>query len=403
MNKLYSLSKLSDSEFLSFLYSERERYKNKESKSGWSLWAIVGSMFALVCFAYNLLKSCNADADVTLCYCIVCVFLPPVLYITYIIERKKGFDNGDSRHIGRLGDIAPLRFLLFLFGINLLLAIWGFSSNNWDLAVLNAIAILPTAVSVITIYIQRNRYVTTFDTFAVSSTKWLNNALHFFIGGVILLPLYCASKKLSFGFSIEFELGISVVVLLILMYLLSNLIFAKSNEKSIDVVIEGFLFRNWSKEVSIAQYEKIILGLRPTDALQGIYNRLIAFEGSLPNMLKQFEEKEQELQIGCLGLSDLDKLITEINSNKRAIKDFLELYQDILRSSKELLGLKSIIVDADFRTMLDLLLNRQTFKKINTQAIELQDRMSNCMKIVSKKCQKSVCLNSNCPNRRTDS
>lgn len=400
MNNLKSLSKLSDAEYLSFLYAERERNKSKESKSGWSIWAIIGSVFALICYTYNLLKTRNDDVDIALCYYIVCAFLPPILYSSYLVERYKGFENGDSRHVGKIGDVAPLGFLCFIGGTNLLLVIWGLYCDSFDLVVYTGIVLFPIFFSIVLIFIHRKKYVTTFDRFAVSNISWLNKIMNFIICGAIILPLNCARQKLSFGFSLEFELAISFVILVILTYLLSNLLFAKNKEKCIDQIIDGYLFRDWSKEFSILQYEKEVLGARPTDELQSVYDRLVFFETMIPDILKRFEEKEKMLKNECISKSELKQLTAEIDSNIKTIDDLLRLYNDILNRTKELLDLKTIVADKDFVVMLDLLMNKQTFEKIHSQSVELQNRMSSCMKTAMEKSKLSMCLKTECPYRK---
>lgn len=400
MNNLYSLSKLSDADFLSFLYAERERYKSKESKSGWSIWAIIGSVFALICFEYNLLKTSNGDVDFALCYYIVCAFLSPILYISYLVERYKGFKNGDSRHVGKIGDVAPLGFLCFIGGTNLLLVIWGLYCDSFDLVVYSGFVLFPIFFSIVSVFIQRDRYVTTFDRFAVSNNSRFNKIMNFIICAAIILPLNCVRQKLSFGFSLEFELAISFVILVILAYLLSNLIFAKNKEKCIDQIIDGYLFRGWSKEFSISQYEKETLGARPTDELQSVYNRLVVFETMMPNILKRFEEKEKMLKNECISKNELEQLTSEINSNIKTIDDLLLLYKDILNRAKELLDLKTVVADEDFVVMLDLLMNKQTFETIHSQSEELQNRMYSCMKMAIEKYKLSMCLKTECPYRK---
>ena len=51
--KIHKLAEMSDAEFLSFLYSEREREESLNSYQGWNLWAAVGAMITVACAAYG--------------------------------------------------------------------------------------------------------------------------------------------------------------------------------------------------------------------------------------------------------------------------------------------------------------------------------------------------------------
>lgn len=105
MGRLYELSKLSNNEFLSFLYTERDRQESKSGAPGWSIWALAGSAFALVFFVYNTLKDVEA-IDNLLCYYIFSVFCPIVLYIIFMMEQIRVLNFGDSRHVERIKHVA---------------------------------------------------------------------------------------------------------------------------------------------------------------------------------------------------------------------------------------------------------------------------------------------------------
>ena len=47
--KKENIIELSDSEFLSYLYAERDREESLNSYQGWNIWAIVGALVTVVC------------------------------------------------------------------------------------------------------------------------------------------------------------------------------------------------------------------------------------------------------------------------------------------------------------------------------------------------------------------
>ena len=56
-NKSNRITELSDSEFLSFLYSERDREESLNHFQGWNIWAVIGAMITVICTAYSI--RCN--------------------------------------------------------------------------------------------------------------------------------------------------------------------------------------------------------------------------------------------------------------------------------------------------------------------------------------------------------
>ena len=52
-----NFTKLSDSEFLSFLYAERDRENNLNQYQGWNTWALVGAITMVICALYSILKT----------------------------------------------------------------------------------------------------------------------------------------------------------------------------------------------------------------------------------------------------------------------------------------------------------------------------------------------------------
>ena len=57
--KFTNLTNLSDSDFLNFLYSERDREKSLSEKNGWTNWAIAGAMITVIYSLYVTLRNIN--------------------------------------------------------------------------------------------------------------------------------------------------------------------------------------------------------------------------------------------------------------------------------------------------------------------------------------------------------
>ena len=57
------VSKMSEADFLNFLYSERNREESLNSYQGWNLWAAFGAMITVACTAYNIICAHTGEID----------------------------------------------------------------------------------------------------------------------------------------------------------------------------------------------------------------------------------------------------------------------------------------------------------------------------------------------------
>ena len=62
-NKSNRITELPDSEFLSFLYSERDREEGLVTFQGWNLWAIAGAAVTVIWALYDILCKHHAEID----------------------------------------------------------------------------------------------------------------------------------------------------------------------------------------------------------------------------------------------------------------------------------------------------------------------------------------------------
>ena len=61
-NNKTTIPDLSDTEFISFLYSERDRENSLSLYQGWNYWALIGAIITILSVAYSALKG-SASID----------------------------------------------------------------------------------------------------------------------------------------------------------------------------------------------------------------------------------------------------------------------------------------------------------------------------------------------------
>lgn len=109
------ITDLSDSDFLSFLYAERDREESLNSYPGWSHWAIWGAVVTIFLAICSILKSHYGEVDLLnsgyllsgilaflLCY------RPYFLFVMSIVSRERGVDKKKVKY---LKDVAPKPYL----------------------------------------------------------------------------------------------------------------------------------------------------------------------------------------------------------------------------------------------------------------------------------------------------
>lgn len=66
--KKSGITDLSDSEFLSFLYSERDRENSLSQYQGWNYWALVGAIGTIQKFTFNQTIPCMFEKIHYICH-----------------------------------------------------------------------------------------------------------------------------------------------------------------------------------------------------------------------------------------------------------------------------------------------------------------------------------------------
>ena len=148
---------MSDAEFLSFLYAEREREESLNSYQGWNLWAVIGAMITVACAIYSIMCNHQNEIDwlnlgyftsgiIGFCFC----YRSWVKFILSFLERKRGVDY---RKVKYLKEVAPIPYLIVALLCSVTFAVffplansvcrWGLLSILWIwMAVANVLVLL---------------------------------------------------------------------------------------------------------------------------------------------------------------------------------------------------------------------------------------------------------------------
>lgn len=401
--QLMQLSKItesySDAEFLSFLYSEKERLRNKNLYPGWSSWALVCVLFSLIAYCYSLMKV--GGIDLVLLYHIFSVFCPLVLYVTHIVEWKMRIEHGDAVRLAHLGDVAPVTMLVFILLISLSCAVVGFLSPvRLGLPILWSATSLLTCVSLLSVYFDRNSWVTKSGVYMLSSSHKWNFVLTTLLLASVSMPISSAVRQLAFGYSKEFELVICMVSVVVVSYLLSKSLFIKTDDKCVDEIIYNYLYRGKNRVSTINELEVVMLGIKPSDYMYDFFAHMIDVHSLLQKIKSRLDQIESDLRGSDICLEVAKDFIKELEDMSNNTKKCDISQTEFMEHAQELLKYKTTLHDKDFVTMLESMPTLVTdFQQVAVRIRNIVDKLSERVEQITIELKNTICTNAECKLR----
>lgn len=260
-----TITDLTDAEFLSFLYSERDREESLNSYQGWNVWAVAGALITVVCAIYGILSAHIDEIDrirvlylVSRCLGTIFLYWQAVSFYMSFMERKRA---KDYKKIKFLKDVAPIPYLIVVTACSLLMTI-GFIIVNvvndfdWNVMSISWIVLAVSYLLIcINVYANRNAIV-----WAVKNEVWFARTWHMVAVGLFVLAFFWLIWKWSgenvlgpFVGTSEFELAACFTAIVMLVYLLLKIKFANRKSSEIDVLIDEYVYKGISKDVIYRQ------------------------------------------------------------------------------------------------------------------------------------------------------
>jgi len=270
MDAYKNILNMSDAEFLSFLYSEREREESLNSYQGWNLWVVVGAMITVACAVYGIICAHMGEIDRLRAIYLVswgqgtifCYWYSVVYYFSFL-ERKRA---KDYKKIKYLKEVAPIPYLIVTTVCSVefaLMFIFVECENRWNTVSISwmVLAVFHLLVC-INLYVKRNAIV-----WAVKEDVWFTKTWVMVIVGLSAYILFWLIWKWSLenitGPLIgtpEFELAACVTALVMLVFLYLKIRFKNRKSSEIDVLIDEYLYKGKSKEDVYWQLRVNLLG-----------------------------------------------------------------------------------------------------------------------------------------------
>ena len=365
--KIQKLAEMSDAEFLSFLYSEREREESLNSYQGWNLWAVIGSMITVACTVYNIISNYQDEIDwlnmsyfasgiIGFCFC----YRSWGKFILSFLERKRGVDY---RKVKYLKEVAPIPYLVVAILCSVTLAVffplansmcrWGLLSILWIwMAVVNVFVLLN-------VYLGKNRIVVSYvDGILFPNVKlwiWIEMLISF-----IYSIIWLRSFKLSIGQgqlfgSPDFEVAICLTSFVLLLYLLLKIKMANRKSSVIDVLLDEYIYKEAKRDMVFQKLQANRMGYGIVEICKQELDELMKYAEAFDVQKEQMEYIKEALANDTIDICHIQEEMEKVTKTMDYITDWSQkvrlLDAKMLKVKNQV---KEVMLDEDFDKMLDV-------------------------------------------------
>ena len=308
-NKSNRITELPDSEFLSFLYSERDREDGLVTFQGWNLWAIAGATVTVICTLYGILCKHHAEIDALNVGYILSGMLSLVLcYLPWgefgrdLFVRERGVDISKLRI---LEEITPKIYLRSALCCSVVFAVYFLLfdiSKPWNkVTIFWLISALLFAFGNVSAYRNRNKIVSSFfDVLVFTKLRW--NAYFVSAIGGVLSVVWVGSFMRGYGGIInspDFEVAICITVCLLFLHLYFHINSELKKSSNIDKILDDYLYKGMSKEDAYYQMQVSRMGRgvmascgKELMEVKASYDEFESHKAKMEELIKQFDKGE---------------------------------------------------------------------------------------------------------------
>ena len=327
MDTYKNILNLSDAEFLSFLYSEREREESLNSYQGWNLWVVIGAMITVACAVYGIICAHTGEIDrLRTIYLtswglgtIFCYWYSVVFYFSSM-ERKRAKDYKRIKH---LKDVAPIPYLIVTTVCSLEFALaflvvecdnrWNMVSKSWIvLAVFHLLICLN-------LYVNRNAVVWAVKEDICFAKTWVMVVVGLSVYVLFWMIWKWSRENIAGPFlgTPEFELAACITAFVMLVYLFLKIKFKNRKSSEIDVLIDEYLYKGKSKEDVFFQLRANQMGYGILETCSQEFCDLKKYSDDFDSKKKTLEELKASFEDGSVGV---DSVVEKYESLKETFE-----------------------------------------------------------------------------------
>lgn len=248
------IQNLSEADFLSFLYSERNRENDLSKYQGWNIWVLVGALVTVIIAGYNILVENHNDLCMRqVMYCVSFLLALFLCYkpLGFSLERRRVWDR---QKVKSLKDVTPKLYLWFsiIISATFSILILLFDFDHWCSVIFLSFILLFVVFAVVLLYnyLNRNKIVLSyFNEMIFTNYKWEPYFACFssFLFALVWYNSFLYISKPLIGVP-DFELSVCITSFILLFYLLIMVWNDEKDVSFIDRLIDEYIYKNISKE-----------------------------------------------------------------------------------------------------------------------------------------------------------
>lgn len=397
-----NIEAMSDEEFLSWLYLERNREEDIKKNVGWNNWLLGGSLFALISYVYFHYSGCwqsdiinNIVAFTSMVFGYIIGILPSFI----IFKKHRAYNN---KRVRKLWDEAPILFLSCELLIALIyIILFAIFHEKRTVLVMWILLFICFLIELVYLMINSERVVVAWDkssTFVnINQQKimtYIKSLLGFFIGNHSLLCIEDLNRY-------EFEISTIVIIILIESYWLLKLNILKIfGSEDIDEIIDNVTYNGMSKKRAYRKIQIIRLGYRPVDYLWDHLELIDSLKDKTLIISKGLDEIKLSLEKNEITPHIVKTAFEYVDKSVRLQNKIIAEEKSLMSKVKDIINQKTPLLDSDFivfvKDMEDYFVNLDDFVKTTKETI------ANIKNIIHFYCCKrygGFCGNMDCPKR----
>lgn len=360
----------SDSEFLSFLYAERDRENSLSQFQGWNNWAIAGAIVTIVCAIYTICKNTVLIDSEYILYGFTGAMALYLLIKAYSVffMRKRGYNRYCVRVLKEQIPKVDLILIIISSICAIAVAIWNGYINSifW----LWGILLVMHLVSVVFAFIYRDKVMPAYYEDFYFHNFRVHVTFSGLVGGFCTVMLSRSLRYASYElFYFGFEIGVCAAALMILVSLLFKINTGNKSIRNFDAIIDRYIYAGASKTDTFRQIQRNRVGYW---ALEVCSDEIAIIKDAL----EKYDEKEKELD-------RIAATVKNCNCDDDEIKTYLEFTDDILK-----MMLKTVKVSKNLtRRLNDIITIIPDYNKIEDLSciIDMNCKMADRLELLTSK------------------
>ena len=395
-NRQTLITDLSESDFVSFLYSERDRENSLSQYLGWSDWALIGAIITVLGIIYTTIKdAAQIDWMRSLYYATgsIAFFLAYHSWLQ-LFKRERGHDFSRVRLLKEMTPWvdAALTLMTAIASIVLIIINDGLSPVSWTWIVILVLQVVVLTVALI----YRNKVVPFYFHRPYFPRLWWNILFDGIAGGLFSLVGGLSFKKASWCLlSPEFETGICIGAIAVLCYFIIKFRFENRVVEQFDAIIDRYLYTGVSKEET---FQKILCNRMGYGILE-ICQKELQKVRDATNTCEQKTKEMEELKVLIQG-GHYD--IFQIPAYHRRLREILLYLNEAVKQSDNLTSrLNEMVKTAPVLNQVDAIntvfdANHELYLRVGAA----QKELDNTANLVNNEFDKYYCQKSNtlCPD-----